>query len=89
MSDLYAYQLDRSRPLWMSWVVEGLADGKAAVVTHVEDEPEALYAQLVAEGLNPGMCVRIVDSTPERIRFEVEGEEKPACVVESVTRYLK
>jgi diacylglycerol O-acyltransferase len=35
MSAVYAYQLDRSRPLWMSWVVEGLQDGKVAVVTLV------------------------------------------------------
>ncbi len=35
MSSVYAYQLDRSRPLWMSWVVEGLPDGKVAIVTLV------------------------------------------------------
>jgi len=33
MSSVYAYQLDRSRPLWMSWVVEGLKDGKVAIVS--------------------------------------------------------
>ena len=32
MADVYAYQLDRSRPLWMMWLVEGLADGKVACV---------------------------------------------------------
>ncbi|MBL0075707.1 MAG: wax ester/triacylglycerol synthase family O-acyltransferase [Rhodocyclaceae bacterium] len=32
MSSVYAYQLDRDRPLWMEWIVEGLADGKVAIV---------------------------------------------------------
>ena len=32
MSAIYSYQLDRNRPLWMTWVVEGLADGKVAIV---------------------------------------------------------
>jgi len=32
MGSVYSYQLDRDRPLWMEWVVEGLADGKVAIV---------------------------------------------------------
>ena len=33
MSDVYAYKLDRSRPLWKCWLVEGLEGGKIAAVT--------------------------------------------------------
>jgi WS/DGAT/MGAT family acyltransferase len=33
MGSVYAYQLDRSRPLWTCWVVEGLEGGKVAAVT--------------------------------------------------------
>ena len=44
-------------------------------IVHIEDEPEAVYAQLVAEGLHPGMQVRVLDSSPQRIRFEANAEE--------------
>lgn len=33
VSELYAYPLDQSAPLWLSWIVDGLEDGRAAVVT--------------------------------------------------------
>jgi diacylglycerol O-acyltransferase len=32
MSAVYCYQLDRDRPLWMEWIVEGLEGGKVAIV---------------------------------------------------------
>jgi len=44
-------------------------------IVHIEDEPEAVYAQLVAEGLRPGMEVHLLDKKPERISFWSEGEE--------------
>jgi WS/DGAT/MGAT family acyltransferase len=33
ISQVYAWQMDLSKPLWMMWVVEGLEDGKVALVT--------------------------------------------------------
>ena len=44
-------------------------------IVHVEDEPEAIYAQLVAEGLHPGQRVRLLEVSPERIRFVADAEE--------------
>jgi DtxR family Mn-dependent transcriptional regulator len=49
--------------------------GEMAEIVHVEDEPEAVFAQLVAEGLYPGMRVRVLETTPQRLRFEADAEE--------------
>jgi DtxR family Mn-dependent transcriptional regulator len=52
-----------------------LEPGKVAEIVHVEDEPEAVYSQLVAEGLHPGMRVRVLEASAERIRFEADAKE--------------
>ena len=52
-----------------------LAVGRVAEIVHVEDEPAAVYAQILASGLHPGMRVRILERTPEAIRFEADAEE--------------
>lgn len=49
--------------------------GELAEIVHVEDEPDAIYAQLVAEGLYPGMRVRVNEIGPLRIAFEADAEE--------------
>ena len=49
--------------------------GEFASIIHIEDEPDAIYQQLVAEGLYTGMQVRMLESTKERIRFTANGEE--------------
>ena len=49
--------------------------GEIAEIVHVEDEPAEVYAQLVAEGLVPGMRIRILEDSPRRIRFEADAEE--------------
>lgn len=40
-----------------------------ARIVHIEDEPETVYAQLVAEGLYPGMDVRLLEVSPTRARL--------------------
>jgi len=46
-----------------------------ARITHLEDEPEAIYAQLIAEGLMVGQKVRLLESSPQRVRFWADGDE--------------
>jgi DtxR family Mn-dependent transcriptional regulator len=49
--------------------------GASGVIVHVEDEPDAVYAQLVAENLGPGERIHMLESSPERIRFQTAVEE--------------
>lgn len=49
--------------------------GKPARIVHLEDEPETVFAQLVAIGLCPGLTVQVVSSTSHRVIIEVEGRQ--------------
>ena len=55
--------------------LSALAAGDRAVIVHLEDEPEAVYAQLVAEGLQLGMQVDITQVSPQRVTFWADGNE--------------
>jgi DtxR family Mn-dependent transcriptional regulator len=46
-----------------------------ARILHVSDEPEMVAAQIQAEGLLPGMAVRVLENTPRRVRFWADDEE--------------
>ena len=52
-----------------------LAVDVAAEILHIEDEPEAVFAQIVALGLVPGMQVRVLEKTPQRLRVQAESDE--------------
>lgn len=45
------------------------------LITHVEDEPETVYAQLCAQGLRPGQRVFVMEKTAQRIHFWADGTE--------------
>jgi DtxR family transcriptional regulator, Mn-dependent transcriptional regulator len=47
----------------------------AVVITHVEDEPEPVYRQLVAQGLRPGIRAFVIEKSAARVRFWTDGRE--------------
>jgi DtxR family Mn-dependent transcriptional regulator len=53
--------------------LSSLEPGDRAVVTHVEDEPHVVYAQLVALGVFPGMEIRVDSKTEQRIAVDGDG----------------
>lgn len=44
-------------------------------IIHIEDEPDAIYRQILAEKIHIGSTLRVVEQSPERIVFYSEGEE--------------
>jgi DtxR family Mn-dependent transcriptional regulator len=42
----------------------------------VEDEPESVFAELVAAGLHPGTELRILEATPDHFRVRTSGRER-------------
>ncbi len=53
-----------------------LRPGDWAVIVHVEDEPEPLYTQLVAEGMRPGVEVQLLESSEKRVRVSTKDGEQ-------------
>lgn len=52
-----------------------MRNGEVGKVVHVEDEPKAIYSQLVALGIHKGMQIEILYSSNEKIRFLANGKE--------------
>ncbi len=53
-------------------------------ITHIEDEPDVIYKQILAENIHIGSQIRVVENNTQRLVFYAEGEEfKLAPVVAS------
>ncbi|MFQ5854719.1 MAG: FeoA domain-containing protein [Anaerolineae bacterium] len=57
------------KPL-VDWPTGGLAQ-----IVHIEDEPEAIFAQIVAEGLLPGLVVEVLESGDQGLHLSMDGDE--------------
>ena len=44
-------------------------------ITHIEDEPEVIYKQILAENIHIGSLIRVTENNATRIAFQSEGEE--------------
>jgi len=65
---------DGSGPVRSAGIPLQTADaGGTFEVVHLEDEPEAVYAQLVAIGLHPGSRIEVLEKRPDRLRFALDG----------------
>jgi len=51
-----------------------LEAGARGRIVHIEDEPDVVFAQLVALGLYPGMGVRVNSRSERRVVCEVDGQ---------------
>jgi DtxR family transcriptional regulator, Mn-dependent transcriptional regulator len=56
-------------------VLTAVTPGRNARIIHLEDEPATIYAQLVAEGFYPGMFVKVLDQSQQRVRIWADGDE--------------
>jgi DtxR family Mn-dependent transcriptional regulator len=63
-------------PVHSGQALNTLKEGEFARIVHLEDEPNTIYAQLVALGLFPGMLIRMNNMDDEKVSFIVNGEER-------------
>lgn len=66
---------DGSIPSQDGIILSELEEGEFASITFIDDEPEAVYSQIVAEGLHVGIQIQMLKSTEDKVRFSAEGEE--------------
>ena len=64
--------------------LSSLAESTIGKITHIEDEPDVIYKQILAENIHIGSQIRVVENNTKRIVFYSEGEEfKLAPIVAS------
>jgi len=49
--------------------------GSVGKIVHIEDEPDIIYKQILAENIHIGSQIRVVENNKQRVVFYAEGEE--------------
>ena len=49
--------------------------GTVGRIAHIEDEPDVIYKQILAENIHIGSQIRVVENSRDRVIFYAEGEE--------------
>lgn len=55
--------------------LSSLAVNAVGKIVHIEDEPDVIYKQILAENIHIGSQIRVVENNNQRIVFYAEGEE--------------
>ncbi len=56
-------------------VLTELAVGRQGTIVHIEDEPAKMFERIVAEGIQPLMRVKLLETSPSIVRVSIEGRE--------------
>ncbi|MGI9295524.1 MAG: wax ester/triacylglycerol synthase family O-acyltransferase [Pseudomonadales bacterium] len=75
VAELYSQPLDQSRPLWQTWIVEGLAGGQVALVTNLHHAyADGAGASMLVQGV---MSEDSVTSTKSSLELGVDPDMSP------------
>ncbi len=55
--------------------LSALAVNSVGKIVHIEDEPDVIYKQILAENIHIGSQIRVVKNNKQRVVFYAEGEE--------------
>lgn len=55
--------------------LSSLSVNSVGKIVHIEDEPDIIYKQILAENIHIGSLIRVVENNNQRVVFYAEGEE--------------